>query len=148
MVWDWMLQIACSFVATTGIAALFNAPRNRLIHCGLVGVVGWVIYYLLIENGADEVPATFAGSFVIALVAHLLARLLKMPVIVFSVAGIIPFVPGGMAYEAMRALVVHEYIEGLEYAVRTAILTGTIVLGFGAAEVPISFLNRRKKAPS
>lgn len=139
---DWIYQIACSFLATLGIAVIFNAPRKVLIPCGLVGVIGWVIYYFLIRQGVDEVPASFAGSLVIAIVAHLLARLYKMPMIIFSVAGIIPFVPGGMAYEAMRAMVVHEYTESLQFATRTAILTGTIVLGFVVAEVFVNLVRR------
>lgn len=141
---DWLYQILCSFLATLGLAAVFQAPRNALISCGLVGMLGWVVYYFLIVQGIDKVPASFIGSFVVSIIAHLLARWHKMPMIVFSVSGIIPFVPGGMAYEAMRAVVVYEYIESLQYATQTGIITGAIVMGFVTAEVLANALQRLK----
>jgi len=143
---DWIYQIICSFLATLGLAAVFQAPRKALVSCGLVGVLGWMVYYILTLQQVDAVPASFFGSFAVAIAAHMLARWYKMPMIVFSVAGIIPFVPGGMAYEAMRAIVGYEYILSLQYATRTGIITGSIVMGFVTAEVLANAVNRVRSA--
>ncbi len=93
---DIITQLIVSFFSTAGIAIIFNVPRKTLFHCGFVGVIGWMIYYLLTEQGLDVVDASFFSSFIIAIVAHLYARRFKMPMIIFIVAGIIPLVPGGM----------------------------------------------------
>jgi uncharacterized membrane protein YjjB (DUF3815 family) len=143
---DWFVQAICSFLATLTLAAFFQAPRHALVSCGLAGLLGWAVYYALIVQGIDKVPASFCGSFVVAIAAHLMARIHKMPMIVFSVAGIIPFVPGGMAYEAMRSIVAYEYIESWQYATRTGMITGAIVMGFVTAEVLVNAVQRIKTA--
>lgn len=142
---EWIYQAVCSFVATLGLAVIFNAPRKSLIHCALVGVIGWMTYFALIQEKIDAVPASFAGAFVVGIIAHILARFYKMPMLIFSVAGIVTFVPGGMAYEAMRAIVANDYLESLQYATRTGILTGAIVMGFVFAEVFVRFIYSIRK---
>jgi len=101
-------------------------------------------YYLLTQAKVDAVLASFAGAFAIAILAHGLARWYKQPSTVFSVAGIIPLVPGGLAYEAMRAIVLNDYLESLQYAARTGVLTGAIVMGLVFAEMFIQLAARSR----
>ncbi|MFJ7407991.1 MULTISPECIES: threonine/serine exporter family protein [unclassified Lysinibacillus] len=139
---DIFVQLIVSFFSTAGIAIIFNVPRKTLFHCGFVGVVGWMIYYLLTEHGMDVVDASFFSSFIIAIVAHLYARRFKMPMIIFIVAGIIPLVPGGMAYNAMRNVVEDDYLQGLQYGLKAFLITGAIVMGLVFAEVLMQFVFR------
>ncbi|GEK32817.1 threonine/serine exporter family protein [Kurthia sibirica] len=132
---EYIIQIILSFIATAAFGIIFNAPKKSLFHCGLVGAIGWGIYLGFTNQGVDIVPASFAGSFVIAIVAHLYAKRFKMPMIIFSVAGIIPLVPGGMAYNTMRHIVEKDYTQGIEFAVKTSLVTGAIVMGLVFAEV-------------
>ncbi|GLC88050.1 threonine/serine exporter family protein [Lysinibacillus piscis] len=146
-----IIQLMVSFFATAGIAVIFNAPRKVLFHCGFVGVVGWGIYFILAERGMDVVNASFFGAFVIAIVAHLYARRFKMPMVIFIVSGIIPLVPGGMAYNAMRNVVEDDYLQGLQYGLKAFLITGAIVVGLVFAEVFIRLIfkailtNKEKK---
>jgi len=139
---DIIVQLIVSFFSTAGIAIIFNVPRKTLFHCGFVGVIGWIIYYLLTERGMDVVDASFFSSFIIAIVAHLYARRFKMPMIIFIVAGIIPLVPGGMAYNAMRNVVEDDYLQGLQYGLKAFLITGAIVMGLVFAEVLMQFVFR------
>ncbi|MGE8037751.1 hypothetical protein B1B04_24005 [Lysinibacillus sp. KCTC 33748] len=139
---DYFIQLILSFFATAGIGVIFNVPRKNLIYCGFVGVVGWMIYFILTEHGMDIVYASFFSSFVIAIVAHLYARRFKMPMIIFIVGGIIPLVPGGMAYNAMRNVVEADYIQGLQYGFKAFLITGAIVIGLVFAEVLIQLIFR------
>ncbi|TKI68028.1 threonine/serine exporter [Lysinibacillus mangiferihumi] len=139
---DIIIQLIVSFFSTAGIAIIFNVPRKTLFHCGFVGVIGWMIYYLLTEQGLDVVDASFFSSFIIAIVAHLYARRFKMPMIIFIVAGIIPLVPGGMAYNAMRNVVEDDYLQGLQYGLKAFLITGAIVMGLVFAEVLMQFVFR------
>lgn len=139
---DIITQFIVSFFSTAGIAIIFNVPRKTLFHCGFVGVIGWMIYYLLTEQGLDVVDASFFSSFIIAIVAHLYARRFKMPMIIFIVAGIIPLVPGGMAYNAMRNVVEDDYLQGLQYGLKAFLITGAIVMGLVFAEVLMQFVFR------
>lgn len=96
----------------------------------------------------DPMQASFLGAFVVAIVAHIFARRFRMPMIIFSVAGIIPLVPGGMAYNAMRHTVENDYLTAISFASRAFMVSGAIAMGLVFAEVIIQLIFRsiaRKK---
>ncbi|WP_409290775.1 threonine/serine exporter family protein [Peribacillus sp. SCS-37] len=128
-------QLVTSFFATAGIGIIFNIPRQALINCGIVGMAGWLIYVVLYENHFDTVLATLISAFFIAILSQFFARKYKMPVIIFSVAGMIPLVPGGMAYYAMRKFVENDYNAALNSAAKAFMLSGAIAVGIILSEV-------------
>lgn len=132
---DWVVQSVLSFIGTASFGIIFNVPKRTLFHCGLVGMMGWLIYYAFSQQGVDEGFSSFAGAFVISILAHILARQFKTPMIVFSVAGIIPLVPGGLSYNAMRTIVENDYVKSIQYGARVFIIAGAIVMGLVFAEV-------------
>ncbi len=81
--------------------------------CGVVGMSGWLIYSGFTLVSGDSVQASFAGAFIVALAAHILSKRFVMPMIIFSVPGIILLVPGGLAYNAMRNIVENDYLRPL-----------------------------------
>ncbi|MFJ7737210.1 threonine/serine exporter family protein [Lysinibacillus sp. NPDC097287] len=143
---DYIVQFVASFIATACFGTIFNVPPKTYFHCGLVGALGWIIYYALTQQGLDVVEASFFGAFVIAIVAHTYARRFKMPMLIFSVAGIIPLVPGGMAYNSMRNVVEDDYIQGLQYGMKAFLITGAIVIGLVFAEVLVQLVFRAMHA--
>jgi uncharacterized membrane protein YjjB (DUF3815 family) len=79
----------------------------------------------------------------VGIVSQFFARSFKMPVIIFSVGGIIPLVPGGLAYNAMRKFVEEEYTLAVEIAVRALMLSGAIAAGLVLSEVIGQMFRRR-----
>lgn len=67
--------------------------------------------------------------------------------IIFSVAGIIPLVPGGTAYNAMRHFVENDNLTAISFATRAFMVSGAIAMGLVFAEVIIQliFKSRMKK---
>ncbi|MEH7095460.1 threonine/serine exporter family protein [Neobacillus vireti] len=128
-------QAVTSFLATAAFGILFNAPKESLIKCGLIGMGGWLIYFLLVEYSQDPIVATLAATIFIALLSQEMAKIYKMPVIIFSVAGIIPLVPGGLAYDAMRNIVENNYNEAIALAAKVLMLSGSIAFGLVFSEV-------------
>lgn len=137
-----LIEIGLSFVATACFSVIFNAPIKVIPWCGIVGALGWSIYALLSENGVYEVHASFVGAFVVAIVAHIYARRFRMPMIVFSVSGILPLVPGGIAYNAMRHILEVEYLTGMEYGMRAFLISGALAMGLVFAEVCMQLMFR------
>ena len=129
------VQIITSFIATGAFGIIFNAPKNTLIKCGLIGMGGWLIYYVTEDYTKNEVPATLGATIFVGLISHILAKYYKTPVIVFSVAGIIPLVPGGMAYDAMRNFVENDYNSAIGTAAKVLMLSGSIAFGLVFSEV-------------
>jgi uncharacterized membrane protein YjjB (DUF3815 family) len=138
-------QLIMSFFGTAGFAILFNVPRSTLPQCGFIGMVGWGVYYVLLQLPVNPIVAALGASFVVAVTSELFSRVYKTPVIVFSVAGIIPLVPGGLAYDAMRHVVINRYDLAVHLAAKAFMLSGAIGMGLVMSEV-INQLIRRKKA--
>ena len=128
-------QAITSFLATAAFGILFNAPKESLLKCGLIGMGGWLIYFLLVEYSQDPIVATLAATIFIALLSQEMAKIYKMPVIIFSVAGIIPLVPGGLAYDSMRNIVENNYNEAIALAAKVLMLSGSIAFGLVFSEV-------------
>nr|WP_285848926.1 threonine/serine exporter family protein [Solibacillus isronensis] len=137
-----LAQIVISFIATACFGVIFNAPIKTIPACGFVGAVGWAVYYVLFESGLDDVRASFLGAFVVSLVAYFFARKFRMPMIIFSVSGIIPLVPGGIAYSTMRNVMELDYIAGLENGMRAFMISGAIAMGLVFAEVMMQIILR------
>lgn len=128
-------QLITSFIATGAFGIIFNAPKNTLVKCGLIGMGGWLIYYVTEDYAGDAVIATLAASVFVAVISLVLAKFYKTPVIIFSVAGVIPLVPGGLAYNAMRNFVENDYNSALGSAAKVLMLSGSIAFGLVFSEV-------------
>lgn len=138
----WIIQAILSFIIAYSFAIIFNAPRKQLVSCGLVGMSGWLIYSVYSLVSDDTVQASFAGAFVVALAAHILSKRLRMPMIIFSVPGIILLVPGGLAYNAMRNIVENDYLTAISYASKAFMTSGAIAMGLVFAEVLMQLIFR------
>lgn len=128
-------QLMTSFIASAGFGIIFQAPKTSLIKCGLVGMSGWLVYFGMVSQQMDPILATLAGASVVAILSHLMAKRFKKPSIIFSVMGIIPLVPGGLAYHSMRKFVENDYGSALALAAEAFMLSGAIAFGLVCSEV-------------
>jgi uncharacterized membrane protein YjjB (DUF3815 family) len=135
-------QLITSFVASAGFGILFNVPKETLVKCGFVGMIGWLVYVLLVGHSLSAIAASLGASFVVTVTSQLLAKLYKTPIIVFSVAGIIPLVPGGLAYDAMRNVVENQYGQAVQLAAKAFMISGAIAIGLVFSEVLHHMLRR------
>lgn len=139
-------QLITSFLATSGFGIIFNVPKNSILKCGFVGMIGWGIYFFMVDQNIDAVPSSFVSAFFISILSHIFAKVYKTPVIVFIVGGIIPLVPGGLAYDAMRNFVSNEYGLGIEMAVKASLIAGAIAMGIVFSEVFNDVIKRNMAA--
>ncbi|MGF7048238.1 uncharacterized membrane protein YjjB (DUF3815 family) [Paenibacillus sp. DS2015] len=137
-------QLATSFIASAAFSILFNTPKKSLIQCGLVGMLSWIVYYTLIQNHVDSVFSTLTATIIVGVISQLFAKLYKMPVIIFSVSGIIPLVPGGLAYDAMRRFVEKDYTIAVELAAQAFLISGSVAVGLVLSEV-LNQMVRKKR---
>ncbi|WP_102026323.1 threonine/serine exporter family protein [Salirhabdus sp. Marseille-P4669] len=129
-------QLFTSFIAAAAFGIIFNAPKQSLWKCGVIGSIGWgVYYYLYYFQELNIIGATFIASFMIAVISQFFAKWYKTPMIIFSVAGIIPLVPGGLSYDAMRKFVENDYNQATQLAAKVFMISGAIAMGLVLAEV-------------
>ena len=137
-------QLITSFIAAAGFAVIFNAPKNALIQCGSVGMLGWFVYTISTINGVDAVVATVLASILIAVLSQLCAKIFKTPIIIFTVSGIIPLVPGGLSYDAMRNFVENDYNMAIQLAAKAFLISGAIALGLVFSEIINQVIRKAK----
>lgn len=128
-------QLITSFIASAAFGIIFNVPKNSLIQCGTVGMVGWFLYYYLVENDVNSIAATLAAAFLVAVISQYFAKRYKTPITIFNVSGIIPLVPGGLSYDAMKHFVENDFNMAFQLAAKAFMLAGAIAMGLIFAEV-------------
>lgn len=127
---EWLLHLLFSFTASFFFAVLFDAPKRLFFFAGVAGAIGWTVSRILLDLfSMHEIYATMFGTLVLGIVCHLMARLLKEPATMFMVPGIIPFVPGGLAYEATSLLVQFEYNQSLNTMLEVILIAGAVAVG-------------------
>ncbi len=102
---------------------------------------------MLADTGLNPVLSTLAASFCIAVVSQIFSKLYKSPVIIFSVPGVIPLVPGGLAYDAMRHFVENDYNTAIALAAKATTLSGAIAIGLVFSEVVNQSIRESKLNP-
>lgn len=137
-------QLLTSFISAAAFGIIFNAPRKSLWKCGFAGMVGWGVYILLVMYDVDVVGATLIASIFVAVISQLFAKLYKTPIIIFNVGGIIPLVPGGLAYDAMRKVVENDYNTAIQLAAKAFMISGAIAMGLVFSEVINQMIRRSK----
>ena len=104
-----IIQVLASFVGSFGFAVLYNLRGKKLCMAGISGMGSWIAY-LIVWN---EMPSTFVANLAAAAVATIyaetMARILKTPVTVFLITGIIPLVPGGNLYYTMNYVLAKQW---------------------------------------
>ncbi len=107
-VFRFIAAVMCAGVAVCGFYLLFEIPPKHMPFCALCGGLSWAVYLIADHFGASGVWATFFATLAVDLFSHINARVLKTPVIIFLVAGLLPLVPGISIYKAVYAIMYGE----------------------------------------
>lgn len=92
-------------IPAVGFALVFNVPQSALKYCAVLGALGHGSRYLMMQYGVPIEWATFIASTIVGMIGvHWSHKFLAHPK-VFTVAALIPMVPGVFAFKAMIALV-------------------------------------------
>ncbi len=128
-----IIQVLASFVGSLGFAVLYNLRGKKLCMAGISGMVSWIAY-LIVWN---EMPSVFAANLAAAAVATIyaetMARILKTPVTVFLITGIIPLVPGGNLYYTMNYGLAKQWKLFSLYGQKTLLIAVAVAAGIMTA---------------
>jgi len=123
-----VIQVIGAFLAVVTIAVLNGVPIKYLIYSGTVGAAGWAVYLFMRFLELPEAIAMFVATLIVAIVSHVYARILKAPVTLFLVCGILPLVPGVAMYRVVYYLLISDNVTAGHYAITTVSVTGAIAL--------------------
>ncbi|MGX7148941.1 threonine/serine exporter family protein [Enterococcus ureasiticus] len=119
-----------SYLSTVTFGIVTNVPRKVLNACGLTGAVGWMIYWSTKNLEAGAIFANFLGAIGIGLLSIYFSRRKKMPMTIFNIPSLVPLVPGGPAYQAVRSIVLGDYVSGIHFIIKVIMTAGAIAAGF------------------
>ena len=133
---DLLIKLVASFVCSVAFAIIFKIAPKHLLYAGVCGLATYFVYYTFEFFGFTLFVAALASTMVTALSAELLSRLRRAPTIVFLIPGVIPTVPGGSLYNAIRYLL----LEDLSLAYKYLFDTLQVGLGIAGGIVTVSIL--------
>ena len=112
-----IIQVFSAFWAVAMFSILTETPKKFLPYAAFSGGFAWWAY-LVINN------LTHSTAFL----SHILARIMKAPVTVFLIAGILPSVPGAGIYRTVYYLIQGDQTLSTHYLISTLHTAGAIAL--------------------
>ena len=150
-----MLQMALTdafwaAIPAVGFAMLFAVPPRFLKYCAIVGALAHSMRAVMVHYGDIPIEwATLAASSFVSLVFVYLSRRLLAPRPVFTVACIIPMIPGKFAFKTIIAVLSMNSLGVTEHLISAAIENGLktliilVALSFGLAIPPLIIYRNR-----
>jgi uncharacterized membrane protein YjjB (DUF3815 family) len=136
-------------VPAVGFGMAFNVPRRILVWCAAGGALGRGLRYLLVEAGLPVAWATLLAAAAVSWLGVWVAQRLHAHPKVFTVAAVIPMVPGVPMYTALLALSQIQR-SGVTYELLATAITSALDASFIVAAlavglaVPGLFVYRRR----
>ena len=142
------VQVISAFIGTAAFAVLFGVPRKYYVLCGVSGVLGWILYMVLVRYAAFTAPAaTVFATMLVVLSARFFSVWDRCPAIVFLLCGIFPLVPGAGVFWTTYYVVSDQLRLALGSGFMAVKITIDIVLGIILiSELPYRFFSRMRHA--
>ena len=136
------VQLPAAFIATWTFAALFGVPRKYYIDCGICGMIGWLLYLILLRhtNMSPAISAFFATALV-ALTSLVQSIVRKCPVTVFLISGIFPLVPGAGIFWTSYYMVSND----LYTAMQTGLVAIKVTIAIAAGILVVMEINSKNR---
>ena len=140
-------------IAALGFAMLFNVPRRALVGCALSGALAYAVRTLLVQFGVTGIEAaTLLGATLVGFVGMRFGHHWHVPAPVFIVPGVIPLVPGYLAFRTMIDLLTlttsgPDVDQALLLAAAVNSLKTTLIVAGIAAGVAVPSLLLRRHRP-
>jgi len=123
------IEVISAYVATTFFGVLFSVPRSRILISGIGGAIGWLAYSIGLVNGLSITFSAFIAALCVSSFAEIAARILKNPVTLYLITGILPFVPGAGMYKMMMAAIEKRFFDAAFVSFETLQTSGAIAIG-------------------
>lgn len=121
--------ILASMLSTASFAILFNVRGRKIIFASIIGSFAGIVLYSLVEMNINVVVAQFLAALTLGTFSEIFARKVKTPVTTFIVCALIPLVPGGGMYLAMKAMLESNPVLGNEILLNVLAQSGALALG-------------------
>lgn len=144
-----LIELVTIIISSLSFGIIFNIRGRNLILSALGGILSWAVYTFTADYFTSEIPRYIIAASSISLYCEILARVMKTPVPVYLVVGIIPLVPGALIYHTMMAFIQEDGSVFISQLMHSLTIAGGIALGiFSVSSVFRIFteeIRRRRK---
>ena len=124
------VQLLAAYVGTVAFAVLFGVPRKYYLDSGLCGMLGWLLYLILMNyTGLSVANMVFFATVLVTFTAMVLAIVRKCPITVYLICGIFPLVPGAGIFWTTYNVVSEQFGAALHTGITA--LKVTVAIAFG-----------------
>lgn len=128
-------DLILTYIGTVTFGVLINVPRRGLNLGGWIGAISFLVYRLCMMANTGIAIANLLGALVIGILSMQAARYKRMPVINFNIPAMVPFVPGGQAYQMIKNFALGNVPEAFNFLLQVVVIAGSIAFGFLLAEM-------------
>jgi Uncharacterized conserved protein len=110
-------DLILTYIGTVTFGVLMNVPRRSLNLGGWIGTVSFLAYRLCMAANLGIAVANLLGTLIIGILSMQAARYKRMPVINFNIPALVPFVPGGQAYQMIKNFALGKCWDGHQFLI-------------------------------
>ncbi|WP_203655093.1 threonine/serine ThrE exporter family protein [Demequina activiva] len=129
------LWAAASGFGVLGFALLFNSPWRIAVAACAIGAVANTGRLVSVEQGVPIQAATAVACLAVGVLAAVVARGGRFPVITLSVPAVLVMIPGVAAHEALVNLNSGDYIAAMAGILQVTLVVLSIMVGLVAAKL-------------
>lgn len=122
---EYVLPCLCAFGACVAFTLMFNIHGAGKLIAGGGGALGWLVYLL----AGSTIFAAFLAAAAIGVFAEVMSRVRRCPVTGYVLVALLPLVPGGGIYYAMRHCVAGETDQFLSSLLHTFGMAAALAVG-------------------
>lgn len=123
--YDYVVPCVCAFLACVGFTLMFNIHGMGKLIAGVGGALSWLVYLL----AGSTIFAAFLAAVAIGVFAEIMSRVRLCPVTGYVLVALLPLVPGGGIYYAMRHCVAGETQRFLSTLLHTFGMAAALAVG-------------------
>ncbi len=129
---EWLKGPLFAAVATSAFSVLFGLHSVEVFLASGGAALGWAVYQTVPSTGSAAFPA-FLAALAAGLYSEIVARFRHRPATVYSIASIIPLVPGGGMYYTMMASLEGNSALSVEVGLATLLTAFAIAVGLAVS---------------
>jgi len=102
---SYIINAIFAAIPAVGFGMVFNVPKHTLIYCAFGGAIGYTSRSILLDFNMSLELSTLFASIIVGLVALYWSRKFIIPRPVYTIASIIPLLPGTYAFNTVINLI-------------------------------------------
>ena len=134
------IQVFTGALGALGFALIAHVRLRHIAAATFGGFISWAIFLVFHHMDGSVFLPSLIAAMAVYVWSEIMARVMRAPVTIFLVPGILPLLPGSFLYYTMLGLINDDIPMFESYAITTIAVTLGIACGIVAASIVVSYL--------